>query len=100
MRVPIALIAWGATALLAPALSDASEERVRLVLFSGERLEGRVYDLGDQYLELSRTLGSTRLAKSQVESWGLSVDAELETFLQDWRTRHAYNPRETIRRAG
>ena len=74
MRVPIALIAWGALALLAPAASDGAQERVRLVMFSGERLEGRVYDLGDQYLELHRSLGSTRIPKSLVESWSLSVD--------------------------
>jgi tetratricopeptide (TPR) repeat protein len=51
-------------------------ERVRLILFTGEALEGRVYDLHDQYLEIHRTLGSTKVPKSDIESWTLVVDEE------------------------
>ncbi len=58
--------------------ADAGDERVRLVLYNGDAIEGRVYDLGNQYLELHRSLGSTRLAKSEVESWTLVIDREAE----------------------
>ena len=53
-------------------------ERVRLLLHTGERLEGRVYDIRDQYLEVHRSLGSKRLAKSDVANWVLVVDPGAE----------------------
>jgi len=67
-------------ALLLPCLAGGllssadAGERVRLVLFTGEALEGRVYDLHDQYLEIHRSLGSTKVPKSDIESWALVVD--------------------------
>lgn len=81
-RVPIAarvrratLCILGLAAGLAVATpAEAAEERIRIVLHSGEALEGRVYDMHDQYLEIHRSLGSTKIAKSDVQSWTLIAD--------------------------
>jgi len=65
-------------ALVGSATIAEAGERIRLILFSGEALEGRVYDLHDQYLEIHRTLGSTKVAKSDIESWRLVLDEDAE----------------------
>lgn len=74
-RAPLLL---GTLLLASGAFSASSEaaERIRLVLITGEALEGRVYDLHDQYLEVHRSLGSTKVAKSEIESWTLIVEEE------------------------
>lgn len=40
-------------------------------MVGGGKLEGRVYDLGSEYLELGRRLGSTVVLKRDVVSWSL-----------------------------
>ncbi len=70
---------WGIalTILLAfSSMADASGERMRLVMHTGERLEGRVYDLRNQYLEIQRSLGSKQFPKSEVDSWVLIPDED------------------------
>ncbi|MDE0960600.1 MAG: tetratricopeptide repeat protein [Planctomycetota bacterium] len=54
----------------------AADVRVRMV--RGEVLEGRVYDIGNEYLELSGRLGSTRILKRDVKSWSFKLSAKPE----------------------
>ena len=57
-------------ALLCPLpLPFAQAQFVRLVLPGGEAVQGRVYDLHNEYLELDRRLGSTRILKDDVQRW-------------------------------
>ncbi|MGE4619173.1 MAG: tetratricopeptide repeat protein [Planctomycetota bacterium] len=51
--------------------------RVRIRTQAGVVLEGRVYDLGNEYLEVGSRLGNTRILKREVKGWSL-VDTESE----------------------
>ena len=42
---------------------------VRIVKLEGAVLEGRFYDLGNEYLELDSRLGSTLILKREVKGW-------------------------------
>lgn len=65
---------WFACCFLVLLLSGAeleAGEKVRLTLSGGETVEGRVYDLGAESLEVSLRHGSRRVAKQKVERWVL-----------------------------
>ena len=78
MRLRTVLLCGGLLAMLLPTSLEGADERVRLVLRNGRRLEGRVYDMRDQYVELHQPLGSSRLPKSEIEAWGVLPDAGTE----------------------
>lgn len=42
---------------------------VRLVLAGGEAVQGRVYDLHNEFLELNQRLGATKILKEQIQGW-------------------------------
>ena len=51
---------------------------VRLRMKAGEVLEGRIYDLGHEYLELSGRLGSNLILKRDVKHWSLKTTTKPE----------------------
>lgn len=56
----------GALLFLFPGESDA---QVRIRMLDGKIFEGRFYDLGDEYLELSRRMGTKLILKRDVLGW-------------------------------
>jgi len=54
---------------------DTSEAQVRIRLLDGKSVEGRIYDLGNEYLELSSRMGTKLILKRDVLGWS-SKDLE------------------------
>lgn len=46
-----------------------AEAQVRIRMLDGKIVEGRIYDLGNEYLELSRRLGTKLILKREVMGW-------------------------------
>jgi len=78
MRLRQLILCGGILALALPSALEGADERIRLVLRNGRRLEGRAYDLRNQYIELNQSLGSTRLPKSEIQAWGILPDEGTE----------------------
>ena len=71
----------------ATGVAPAAEERVRLTLYTGEVLEGRVYDLRNQYLEIHRALGST--VPSMIPWRNSAISAATPSIGRKWGVTHS-----------
>ena len=56
-------------------LDTSADAQVRVRMLDGKIVEGRIYDLGNEYLELSSRLGTKLILKREVLGWS-SVDLE------------------------
>ena len=59
--------------LLLTLLSTPAEAQVRVRMLDGKIVEGRIYDLGNEYLELSRRLGTKLILKREVLGWSSEI---------------------------
>jgi len=74
-RFPLLLTSLLCSILFSDAMASSD---VRVRMRSGEIFEGRVYDLQNEYLELSRRLGSKTILKRDVLGWSLKETAKPE----------------------
>ena len=59
--------------LLLTLFSTPAEAQVRVRMLDGKIVEGRIYDLGNEYLELSRRLGTKLILKREVLGWSSEI---------------------------
>ncbi|HIG05797.1 MAG TPA: tetratricopeptide repeat protein [Planctomycetes bacterium] len=75
-RLSALAILGSALLIILPCLEVAADVRLRMK--TGEVLEGRIYDLGHEYLELSGRLGSNLILKRDVKHWSLKTTTRPE----------------------
>ena len=59
--------------LLLTLFSTPAEAQVRIRMLDGKIVEGRIYDLGNEYLELSRRMGTKLILKREVLGWSSEI---------------------------